>query len=111
MYYQWLAVNPFNMLQERTAVLGQLLMLRRCTVDAVAGIPNVRVHAFDNEDWITSDLRNYFDTSHIYNKGVFKYLLDEVRQRSHVLTPQNFGAYETRLRERVKNYVPEFPKP
>jgi hypothetical protein len=36
-------------------------------------------------------------------------MFDEIVKRSHVLTPENFDAYEKLLKQRVRNYVPQFP--
>jgi len=107
-YYDWLSPKSFLALPRRTAIFDQLLTLKRCVVEALDGIPNVAVSAFDNEDWITSNIYTYYDTSHIIRKSVYRYILEKIEARSHVLTVTNFNEFESRFRNRVRNYTPDF---
>jgi hypothetical protein len=110
-YYQWLAINPFNMLEHREGVLDQILTLRRCLVHELTTFPNVKLYAFDNEDWITSDLHNYFDTSHLSNQSVLSYVFESIANGSHTLTPANFSDYENTLRSRIRHFTPDMIRP
>jgi len=103
-----LAFYAVSELQPRLGghVLAHQLALRRCLVDAVDGLPGVRVYAFDDETWITGDLANYGDEGHIYNEAIKRYLLAAIADGSHRLTRANIGEYVATLRANVLNYEP-----
>jgi hypothetical protein len=83
------------------SLFNDQLMLRRCMVEALDGIPGVRIFAFDNEDWITADLVNYRDSSHAYSEKVTRFMMQAMGQGTHRLTKDDVEAYLATLHARV----------
>lgn len=85
-------------------ILGETLASRRCAVFALAGLPHTRVFAFDNDDWITGDIRNYRDSAHLWNPAVADFIVKSVANGDHQLDKGNFDRYAETLRKRVIAY-------
>lgn len=86
------------------ALLARQVLLRRCVVRALGGVPGIDIYAFDNDDWLTGDLSHYSDSAHPYGADVYRYLLRSIADGSHRLTPQNIDAYLVTMQQRVKTY-------
>ncbi|HEY1629867.1 MAG TPA: hypothetical protein VGF56_01030 [Rhizomicrobium sp.] len=82
------------------AILNNQLAARRCLVEAVDGLPGVRVFAFDNEDWITGDLANYRDTAHTYSIKIQEFMMKAIANGDHRLTKANVDDYLSTLHRR-----------
>ena len=80
---------------------SDIMTLRRCVVEAVANLPNIRVHGFDNDDAITGDLTNYQDIMHIQKPEIYEKILKGISAGTSVLTPENWADYERTLTARV----------
>jgi hypothetical protein len=103
-YSSWLERPPSRLyLETPIAIFDQLLTLRRCAVDKLAPIANVRVHAFDNEEAITK-LENYVDTTHLVDAGAMRKMLAAIVGGSHILTPANFEAYAALHAARLRQF-------
>jgi hypothetical protein len=101
-YFEWNVVEhrrPFG-----RSFLERQLRSRRCLVEALSRAPNIRIHAFDNEDWLTGDLANYYDSAHLYHDANYRYVLKAIREGSHLLDAAGFDEYAARLRQRVGAY-------
>lgn len=103
-YYYWWLDNLGALALTGPSMMNDQLLLRRCLVDAVADLPNVRVFAFDNEDWITSDLANFKDPGHIYNDKILEFELKSIASGSHRLTKSNIDTYVDTLRRNILRY-------
>jgi hypothetical protein len=101
LYYQ--AGEPGDSFH-RPALLNDVLLMRRCLVQAVERIPGVRVFAFDDESAISGDFRNYMDFGHLYNPGANRYMLQSIATGEHRLTPDNIEARNAELRSNVIHY-------
>jgi hypothetical protein len=95
----------FNMSAISPTLLDEVLISRRCLVEAVDGLPNVRVFAFDDDPAIAGDLANFRDPGHVYSAEVLKRTLTSLSVGKNMLTRANVGEYERRIRTEVKNYV------
>ncbi len=102
-YFEWMA-DPARRAFFDGAPLSDLLQSRRCLVDAVEGLPAVRVFAFDNDDAITSNMANYRDSMHLQNREVMGFVLRSVGAGRHRLSRTNFEEYANLLRRRVKAF-------
>ena len=102
-YYDWLA-TPLRRAIVGADFLEDQLLLRRCLVDAVAAVQGARVFAFDNEAWLTGNLQNYSDTTHLLNEHAFRYMLQQIAAGSHQLTRENAPGEIALLRQRVAGY-------
>lgn len=103
-FYHWAMGLRAGILFTPDAPLERSLVLRRCVVEGLSGIPGARVFAFDGEAWITDDAANYHDFGHVYDEKIYRYMLDEVNAGRHQLTPAGFDVYAADLRRRVLNY-------
>lgn len=94
----------FHMSDIGPTMLDEVLISRRCFVEAVDGMPNVRVFAFDDEPAIAGDLGNFRDPGHVYNPDVLSRTLTSLSTGDNSLTRASVGNYERRIRTEVKNY-------
>lgn len=101
-YYEWNVVDYRQRFGQ--AFLDRQLRSRRCLVEALSREPNIRIHAFDNEDWLTGNLANYYDSAHLYDDANYLYILKAIRDGSHTLDAAGFDDYASRLRRRVAGY-------
>ena len=102
-YYDWLATPERRMLVGPAFLEDQLLM-RRCVVEAASVVPHTRVFAFDDQEWLAGDLRNYSDTTHLLNDRAFRYMLQQIAAGTHQLTRDNTPSEVALLRHRVVRY-------
>jgi hypothetical protein len=101
LYSDWTAsLNPFPGPPFVTA-----MALRRCVLLATAGVPNVYFHAFD-ADPLTANLSLYRDLGHIRDDSVYQAILNHIAARDHLLTPQQWPAFESRLKRDVDAFQP-----
>lgn len=83
------------------------LGMRRYVVEKVQACHNIRVFAFDNVDWITTNLRNYADSFH-YVIDVNHYVLQSIANNENQLTVSNIRDYETTFIDKVNTYRKHF---
>jgi len=102
MYYYWLESG--REIAVHRSFLSDQLLLRHCMANALDGVPGVSIFAFDNEDWITGDLANYRDDSHLQDKKIYDYMLQAIAAGRDRLTKQNVDAETRELRDRIKAY-------
>ena len=101
-YASWLATP--RAAASGPTIFSDGLLFRQCAVDALSDIPGVRIFAFDNEDWITSDLSNYEDVSHLYNESIFAYMLRQMANGRNRLTKANVRTENARLLDGVLKF-------
>ena len=94
----------FRMSDISPTLLDEVLLSRRCLVEAVEGLHNVRVFAFDHDPAIAGDLANFRDPGHVYNPEILRKTLSSISNGENILTRSNIGDYERRIRTEVKNY-------
>jgi hypothetical protein len=88
----------------RPSLLNDLLLMRRCLVQALDDLPHVRIFAFDNVPGLASDWKNYFDPGHLYNSEANRYILRSIAEGKHVLSRGNIDADIEQLRSNVVLY-------
>ncbi len=81
-----------------------LYMLRYVT-GKVAHCHNMRVFAFNDEQWIAGDLAHYRDLRHFYG-DVQHYLIESMAAGRHRITLDNVAGYEQRFIDAVNHYQP-----
>lgn len=101
-YYEWNIQGKSQ--KNGQAFFERQILLRKCIASRLRSEKNVTLHAFDNVEWITGDLGNYYDPYHIYLESVYRYILESIRDKKHVLTFENFDDYAFKLRSRVSTY-------
>jgi hypothetical protein len=103
LYYAW-ADLPKQLRANKETFTADYLTFQRCLVKAVAGIEGVRIFSFDNEDWLTGDMKNYFEPAHMFGDKNFEYVVRAIAQGSHQLTPENVDENMETLRRRILTY-------
>ena len=105
--YSWLIYyrsqepgDPIN----RSSFLSDVLLMRRCVIQAVQGLPGVSVFAFDDVPAIGGDFGNFMDVGHLYNPDVNRYILRSIARGEHRLTPGNIEAKNAEMRANVIQY-------
>jgi hypothetical protein len=94
----------FRMSDISPTLLDEVLLSRRCLVEAVEGLHNVRVFAFDHDPAIAGDLANFRDPGHVYNPEILKKTLTSISTGNNILNRSNIDDYERRIRTEVKSY-------
>lgn len=94
----------FRMSDISPTLLDEVLLSRRCLVEAVEGLRNVRVFAFDHDPAIAGDLANFRDPGHVYNPEILKKTLTSISTGNNILNRSNIDDYERRIRTEVKSY-------
>jgi hypothetical protein len=102
LYYHTGEPDPRGM--SRPSLLNDLLLMRRCLVEALDDVPQVRIFAFDNVPGLASDWKNYFDPGHLYNVEANRYILRSIAAGEHVLSRDNVDADIAQLRANVMGY-------
>lgn len=69
------------------------LYLRRYLVNQTKEMKNVTIHAFDTEAWLTENIWYYKDKAH-FRDSINPVLLEQMRDRRHVLNETNIDVYE-----------------
>jgi hypothetical protein len=103
MYYLAQQPDPIEQLPRASFLHDQLLM-RRCLVQALDGLPRVHIFAFDDVPGLAADLRNYFDPGHLYNSAANRYILRSIAKGEHRLTHDNIDVENSRMRLDVIGY-------
>jgi hypothetical protein len=98
-----------NVFREKGDVWASSMALRRCTIEAAQGIPNVRLHLLDTDFTITANLAHYLDSVHLFDLDIHRYVLGRIARGDASLSPQQWPDYEARLKAAVDAFVP--PKP
>lgn len=102
-YYEWLD-DPLHLQTIGPSFLNDQLQMRQCLVEALDGIPHVRVFAFNDLVDISDDLRNYRDLGHLQNMAPLQYILQSIAKDQHRLTRDNVGQAIEAMRRHVLNY-------
>jgi hypothetical protein len=102
LYYHTGEPDPRGL--SRPSLLNDLLLMRRCLVDSLDGLPHVQIFAFDNVPGLASDWKNYFDPGHLYNFAANRYILRSIAAGEHVLSRGNVDAEIAQLRANVIGY-------
>ena len=90
----------------RGAIFARFMAIRRCAIEMVAGLPNVRVHVFDADLSITGDLRRYYDASHLKDYEAYREILARIAARERVATPATWPQIEAAIRRAVTEFAP-----
>jgi hypothetical protein len=88
----------------RPSLLNDQLKMRYCIVQALDGLPGVRIFAFDDVPGLAPDARNYFDPVHLYNPAANRYVLQSIARDEHRLTRKNIDAKNLQMRLGVTQY-------
>jgi hypothetical protein len=88
----------------RPSLLNDQLKMRNCVVQALDGLPGVRIFAFDDVPGLAADARNYFDPVHLYNPAANRYVLQSIAKGEHRLTRENIDAKNSQMRRAVIEY-------
>lgn len=89
-----------------STLLDELMVARRCLVNASSDIANVRVFAFDDDPEIAGDLANFREVGHVYDSDILRKFIDVLNTGNHLLTADNFADHERAVRSAVENYRP-----
>jgi len=95
----------------RPPLLSDVLLLRRCLVEALDGLPGVRIFAFEDVAGLAADFSNYFDPGHLYNPAANLYILQSIARGEHRLTRSNVDDRNSEMRRNVIQYQFTSAKP
>ena len=101
--YYW-TIDPDRRGLSRPSLLNDQLKMRNCVVQALDGLPGVRIFAFDDVPGLAADARNYFDPVHLYNPAANRYVLQSIANGEHRLTRENIDAKNSQMRLAVIGY-------
>jgi hypothetical protein len=101
--YYW-TIDPDRRGLSRPSLLNDQLAMRNCVVQALDGLPGVRIFAFDDVPALAADARNYFDPVHLYNPAANRYVLQSIARGEHRLTRENIDAKNSQMRLAVIGY-------
>jgi hypothetical protein len=101
--YYWTS-DPDRRGLSRPSLLNDQLKMRDCIVQALDGLPGVRIFAFDDVPGLAPDARNYFDPVHLYNPAANRYVLQSIARDEHRLTRKNVDAKNSQMRLGVTQY-------
>ncbi|MDE0588563.1 hypothetical protein OU789_01330 [Halocynthiibacter sp. C4] len=87
-------------------LLDEMMVARRCLVNAASDIPNVSIYAFDDDPAIASDLANFREVGHVFDPAVLHRFISAVKTGSDRLTKENFPSHENKIRLAVEQYRP-----
>lgn len=93
-----------NISETSVTRLDEEMIARRCLVEAVGDLPNVRVFAFDDDPSIAGDLGNYRDVNHIHGPDLSRRFISAIATGDGALTGANIGDYERSVRSAVEHY-------
>ncbi len=85
-------------------LLDEQMTARRCLVDAVGDLANVRIFALDDEPDVAGDLANFREVGHVYDPDILRRYVSAVKTGSDRLTSANVAKYETDIRSSVEGY-------
>jgi hypothetical protein len=88
------------------APFANFASLRRCVVEMTSGLPNVRVHAFDNDVAITGDLSRYVDSAHILDRETSRQILLGIARGDATLDIDTLGEFDANLRDKIERFRP-----
>ena len=106
LYAEWSLNYRGRWFPGRGSVYANLMALKRCTVLAADGVPDVKVHAFDTDFSLTRDLSLYYDSSHIYDLEEYRSILRRVAGGDAVLRAADWPRFEATLRTAIEEFGP-----
>jgi hypothetical protein len=109
--YYWAAESKSREQLARPTLLGDELLLRRCLVEALDGLPGLRIFAFDDVPGLAADFSNYFDPGHLYNPAANLYVLRSIARGEHRLTRSNVADRNSEMKRNVIQYQFTSEKP
>jgi len=101
--YYW-TTDPDRRGLSRPSLLNDQLRMRNCVVQALDGLPGVRIFAFDDVPGLAPDARNYFDPVHLYNPAANRYVLQSIAKGEHRLTRENIDLKNSQMQVAVIGY-------
>ncbi len=85
-------------------LLDEQMIARRCLVNAIGDLPDVRVFALDDDPAVAGDLANFREVGHVYDPAILQRFVTAMKTGSDRLTRENFANYETEIRSAVEEY-------
>lgn len=90
---------------------AHFMALRRCALEATAGLPGVRFHGFDDDLPLVGAMANYKDPGHLRGYAAYAYLLAHVAAGDRVLAAPGWQAFEAQVASDVDAFDPAAPRP
>ncbi|MEN7536751.1 hypothetical protein ABDJ38_06160 [Aurantiacibacter sp. DGU5] len=85
-------------------LLDEMMVARRCLVNAASDIPHVSIFAFDDDPAIAGDLANFREVGHLYDPAILSNFISAITTGKGRLTRKNFPRHENAIRSAVENY-------
>jgi hypothetical protein len=92
--------------QANEEAFSRLMALRRCTLEATAGLRGVRFHSFDTDLSIVGDLSNYKDVGHIRKYELYERLARSVAAGANVVSPERWEQEQATLKAELAAFTP-----
>ena len=78
----------------------------RWLIEESSKFDNLDIYGFDDMNY-ADNIANYRDSTH-YNTDMNKLQLDSIKNKTHILTPQNIESYLDIMQEKIKSYNIDF---
>ncbi|MGB3797996.1 MAG: hypothetical protein WA957_17060 [Alteraurantiacibacter sp.] len=85
-------------------LLDEQMIARRCLVNAVGDVENVRLFALDADPAVAGDLGNFREVGHVYNPDILRRFVSALKTGEDRVTPENIAEYEESIRSAVQAY-------
>jgi len=103
LFYEWIDRDD-RLRVNGKSFLDDHLVMRRCVVEALDGIPRVRIFGFDDVAGLATNVANFRDPGHLYNAGAARYMLESIARGTHRLTRANIGQELDKMHASIVNY-------
>jgi hypothetical protein len=92
-------------------IFTRLMALRRCALEATAGLPGVHFHAFDDDLPLVGSMANYKDAGHLRGYSTYQYVLAHIVAGDRELWPPQWPAFQARVIGDVLAFDPAVARP
>ncbi|QFS83113.1 hypothetical protein FIU97_09765 [Roseivivax sp. THAF40] len=85
-------------------LLDEMMVARRCLVNAASDLPNIRIFAFDADPAVAGDLANFREVGHVYAPHILDDFITATTTGNNRLTRENIAEHESQIRSEVAEY-------
>jgi hypothetical protein len=100
-YGEWL--NTFSHDARFESFFARDLALRRCLVNRISKLPQVKIHAFE-DSWIVDDMANFADPGHLHSDIASQYIFAHMDDDRYLITLHNGDDYLRKFRSDILTY-------
>ncbi len=98
--------NAIRQFPGQGALFANFMAVRRCTLEMIDGLDQVRAHEFSTDLALTGDLSHYVDVAHLRGYETYRTLLQRIARGEGVITAAEWPATEARIKQAVDQFKP-----